>query len=175
MTGVVFLRVQKKAVGAERRGGLSWKKEYPGSCLQQEPAAVAKQLLTCGLLQVLVTEEIKTVSFKCGPDYIDPMFHTQVIGTKIPKSGHFFYRRGDYQIPSCKNSADCEIAVMEGVWVLRWSGRNHYFGKCLWSGASYGYAGYSDREQQGNECLSCCLHKRLSGIQKRQPHKRRDF
>lgn len=41
-----------------------------------------KTLLTCGLLQVLVNRRIKTVSFKCGPDYIDPMFHTQVIGTK---------------------------------------------------------------------------------------------
>ena len=50
--------------------------------MQQEPAEAEKHFLTCGLLQVLVNRGIKTVSFKCGPDYIDPMFHTQVIGTK---------------------------------------------------------------------------------------------
>ena len=61
-----------------------------------------KTLLTCGLLQVLVNRGIKTVSFKCGPDYIDPMFHTQVIGTKSRNLDTFFTRRGDYQIPSCK-------------------------------------------------------------------------
>ena len=34
-----------------------------------------KTLITCGLLQALVNRGLKTASFKCGPDYIDPMFH----------------------------------------------------------------------------------------------------
>ena len=34
-----------------------------------------KTLITCGLLQVMQNRKIKTASFKCGPDYIDPMFH----------------------------------------------------------------------------------------------------
>ncbi len=58
--------------------------------MQQEPAEAEKTLLTCGLLQVLVNRGIKTVSFKCGPDYIDPMFHTQVIGTKSRNLDTFF-------------------------------------------------------------------------------------
>lgn len=41
-----------------------------------------KTLITCGLLQALVNRKMKVASFKCGPDYIDPMFHSRVIGTK---------------------------------------------------------------------------------------------
>ena len=39
-----------------------------------------KTLITCGLLQALMNRGLKTASFKCGPDYIDPMFHSRVIG-----------------------------------------------------------------------------------------------
>lgn len=39
-----------------------------------------KTLLTCALLRILKRQKINTVSFKCGPDYIDPMFHRQVLG-----------------------------------------------------------------------------------------------
>ena len=46
-----------------------------------------KTLCTCGLLQVLKNRGLETVSFKCGPDYIDPMFHTKVIG-------YVFHRQG---------------------------------------------------------------------------------
>ena len=32
--------------------------------------------ITCALLKSLKNKRIKTVSFKCGPDYIDPMYYT---------------------------------------------------------------------------------------------------
>ena len=34
-----------------------------------------KTMITCALLWALKDRGEKTVSFKCGPDYIDPMFH----------------------------------------------------------------------------------------------------
>ena len=47
-------------------------------------AAVAsgsgKTTLTCGLLRVLKEDGQEPVSVKCGPDYIDPMFHREVLG-----------------------------------------------------------------------------------------------
>ncbi len=39
-----------------------------------------KTLFTCGLLKVLKDKYQNIISFKCGPDYIDPMFHRAVIG-----------------------------------------------------------------------------------------------
>ena len=40
-----------------------------------------KTTVTCAVLQALVNRKINVSSFKCGPDYIDPMFHKTVIGT----------------------------------------------------------------------------------------------
>ena len=47
-----------------------------------------KTLVTCGLLGILKKRGLKTASFKCGPDFIDPMFHTKVIGTKTVSYTH---------------------------------------------------------------------------------------
>ena len=46
-----------------------------------------KTTVVCGLLKALADRGQKAASFKCGPDYIDPMFHSEIIGTKIEKSG----------------------------------------------------------------------------------------
>lgn len=90
-------------------------KRIPRILLAAGASGSGKTLLTCGLLQVLVNRGLKTVSFKCGPDYIDPMFHTQVIGTKSRNLDTFFTGEDITRFLLAKNSADCEIAVMEGV------------------------------------------------------------
>lgn len=38
-----------------------------------------KTMLTCALLQTLKDRGEQVISYKCGPDYIDPMFHKKVI------------------------------------------------------------------------------------------------
>ena len=38
-----------------------------------------KTLLTCGLLEALKQKGYRAGAFKCGPDYIDPMFHRAVL------------------------------------------------------------------------------------------------
>ena len=39
-----------------------------------------KTVITCALLSILKDRGMNPVSFKCGPDYIDPMFHRSVLG-----------------------------------------------------------------------------------------------
>lgn len=39
-----------------------------------------KTTLACGLLALLKRRGTAAAGFKCGPDYIDPMFHTRVLG-----------------------------------------------------------------------------------------------
>ena len=51
-----------------------------------------KTIVTCALLKALKNKGEQVVSYKCGPDYIDPMFHEKVIG--IP-SKNLYGRRED--------------------------------------------------------------------------------
>lgn len=74
-----------------------------------------KTLCTCGLLQVLKNRGLETVSFKCGPDYIDPMFHTKVIGTRSRNLDTFFTGRDVTRYLLRKNGAGADVAVIEGV------------------------------------------------------------
>ena len=39
-----------------------------------------KTAVACAILQALVNRGLSPSAFKCGPDYIDPMFHSRVIG-----------------------------------------------------------------------------------------------
>ena len=58
-----------------------------------------KTTVTCAFLKQLLCRKKHPVSFKCGPDYIDPMFHEQVL--KIPSKNldtffFFFFRVQDW-------------------------------------------------------------------------------
>ncbi len=72
-------------------------------------------MLTCGLLQALTLRGMKVASFKCGPDYIDPMFHEKVIGTKSGNLDLFFADAPLMRRLFCRSSADVDVSVVEGV------------------------------------------------------------
>ena len=74
-----------------------------------------KTLITCGILQALVNRGMKVASFKCGPDYIDPMFHGRVIGTRSRNLDTFFTDTETTRYLFAENASDCDIAVTEGV------------------------------------------------------------
>lgn len=74
-----------------------------------------KTLITCGILQALQNRGLQVASFKCGPDYIDPMFHSRVIGTKSANLDTFFTSRERTRYLLAANAAQCDLAVMEGV------------------------------------------------------------
>ena len=40
-----------------------------------------KTTVTCALLGALKARGLAVASFECGPDYIDPMFHSEILGT----------------------------------------------------------------------------------------------
>ncbi len=74
-----------------------------------------KTTIVCAILQALVNRQIKTVSFKCGPDYIDPMFHSKIIGTKSRNLDGFFMEPPVLNYLLHKNSEDAQMSVIEGV------------------------------------------------------------
>lgn len=74
-----------------------------------------KTLLTCGLLQALQNRGLQVGSFKCGPDYIDPMFHRKVLGRESYNLDTFFAQDHIINYLLKSHSEDCEISVIEGV------------------------------------------------------------
>ena len=51
-----------------------------------------KTTVACAVLAALKKRGADPCAFKSGPDYIDPMFHSRVLGAKSPESRYLFYR-----------------------------------------------------------------------------------
>lgn len=74
-----------------------------------------KTTITCALLDVLKRKGLCVSAFKCGPDYIDPMFHRKIIGVPSHNLDRFFM--GTEQLRGLYDSYTKEngIAVVEGA------------------------------------------------------------
>jgi len=74
-----------------------------------------KTVFTLGLLAALKKKNYPVRSFKCGPDYIDPMYHTKVLGIPCRNLDTWFTgeekTRELYQAGNDENT----ISVVEGV------------------------------------------------------------
>ena len=62
----------------------------PGVLIAAPGSGSGKTLITCALLQILKKNNYEPASFKCGPDYIDPMFHEEVLETPSNNLDSFF-------------------------------------------------------------------------------------
>lgn len=74
-----------------------------------------KTLITCALLQALKEKNYYLESFKCGPDYIDPMFHKTVLGISSRNLDPFFTEDSITRMLLAKGQDSCDLAVIEGV------------------------------------------------------------
>lgn len=72
-----------------------------------------KTTLTCGLLKCLADAGLDPVSYKCGPDYIDPMFHREVL--HIVSRNLDSYLMSEDRIKHALAAAGTCPAVIEGV------------------------------------------------------------
>ena len=72
-----------------------------------------KTTVTCGILAALKSRGLNVAAFKCGPDYIDPMFHRRAIGVECHNLDSFFC---DSQIiRALVNEYSADFSVIEGV------------------------------------------------------------
>lgn len=74
-----------------------------------------KTTITCALLKALKNRGEQVVSYKCGPDYIDPMFHEKVIGIPSKNLDTFFTGEDVTRKLFLKNRTEKDFVVMEGV------------------------------------------------------------
>ena len=74
-----------------------------------------KTMITCGIITLLKKKGLNVSAFKCGPDYIDPMFHRQVLGVPSGNLDNYFTEAETLNYLLKKKAEKAEITVIEGV------------------------------------------------------------
>ncbi len=72
-----------------------------------------KTVVTCALLAALRARGMSVQSFKCGPDYIDPMFHQQMLG--VPSRNLDLFLQGEAGVRRTLSRQTAELALVEGA------------------------------------------------------------
>ena len=90
---------------------------FPRIMLAAPKSGSGKTLLTCGLLEVLRRRGLNPIACKCGPDYIDPMFHRYVLGIPGRNLDSFFLPAEGVRevLVDVVREEQAGIAVLEGV------------------------------------------------------------
>ncbi|PAB60768.1 cobyrinate a,c-diamide synthase [Anaeromicrobium sediminis] len=78
-------------------------------------SGVGKTTISLGIMAALKKRGLNVQSFKVGPDYIDPAFHTFVTGNKSRNLDSFMLEEHKILDIYCKNSHDKDINIIEGV------------------------------------------------------------
>lgn len=74
-----------------------------------------KTTAVCALMWALKHKKMNVVSCKCGPDYIDPMFHREVLGVDSENLDLFFGSKSQVRKAFANHTEGADIAVIEGV------------------------------------------------------------
>ncbi len=96
MTGVQKKKIRRIMIAAPKSGS-------------------GKTTITCGLLQIFKENGEDISSCKCGPDYIDPMFHRQVLGIPARNLDTFFTGEEGTRKLFLRDRREGGLVVMEGV------------------------------------------------------------
>lgn len=87
----------------------------PRLLLAAPASGSGKTTLTCALLRVLERRGLFPCAFKCGPDYIDPMFHRSVLGLPSRNLDLFFSTPDEVRCNLARGARGRGAAVIEGV------------------------------------------------------------
>ena len=90
-------------------------KVLPRVLLCAPKSGSGKTLITCALLRAFVKKGFDPCAFKCGPDFIDPMFHKSVLS--VPSRNLDLYMAGEEGVRKSliEGSKGCDIGIIEGV------------------------------------------------------------
>jgi len=120
----------------EREPNRIYQRKLPRIMIAAPNSGSGKTTIVCGLLQAWVNRGLVTNAYKCGPDYIDPMFHRTVLQVPTGNLDTFFsdetMLRYLFEEAYHEQANRDSIAVVEGV-------MGYYDGKSLDSleGSSY--------------------------------------
>ena len=87
----------------------------PGILFAAASSGCGKTTITCGALRAWQRKGLKIKAWKCGPDYIDPMFHKQVLGIPGGNLDSFFLSKEALKAQYQQKNAGFDLTVTEGV------------------------------------------------------------
>lgn len=87
----------------------------PRVLLAAPASGSGKTVITCALLRAFQKSGLTMASFKCGPDYIDPLFHEQVLGIKGRNLDPFFSDAEELCGILKRGAKDADLSIVEGV------------------------------------------------------------
>lgn len=90
-------------------------KKIPRIMFAGTNSGCGKTTVVCGILWALKHAGLKCSSVKCGPDYIDPMFHSQIFDIPSQNLDLFFSSKEQVRYLMAQNASSTDITVMEGV------------------------------------------------------------
>ncbi len=78
-------------------------------------SGAGKTTLTCGIVQALRQRGVSVSAYKCGSDYIDPMFHKSVLGCASHNLDGFLCEENRLRQMFARHAQGADICVVEGV------------------------------------------------------------
>ena len=91
------------------------KMEIPRLLFAAPQSGSGKTTVVCAVLRTLLGKKLRVTAFKSGPDYIDPMFHSKVIGAKSRNLDLFLTGPENVKRLLAKNSEGSDVAILEGA------------------------------------------------------------
>ena len=74
-----------------------------------------KTTVTCAVLRALLHRGLRPMACKSGPDYIDPMFHSRVLGAQSCNLDLFFFSPDTARNLLAENAGQADVTVLEGA------------------------------------------------------------
>lgn len=89
--------------------------KIPGFLIAAPSSGSGKTAVSCALMSAFQNRKMDVRAFKCGPDYIDPMFHREVLGIPSGNLDLFFSDQESLKKIYLKQSQGADLTVTEGV------------------------------------------------------------
>ena len=90
-------------------------KKFHNICIAGTSSGDGKTVVTLALLRALKMSGLEVQPFKCGPDYIDGVFHKQSCGKTSINLDCFMMTKNVVKQSFTNHTKNCDIAVTEGV------------------------------------------------------------
>ena len=90
-------------------------KKNPGFLLSAISSNSGKTAAACGLMAAFLQNGKCVRACKCGPDYIDPMFHREVLGVDSKNLDLFFSDGEELRAGYLRHTVGADLTITEGV------------------------------------------------------------